>query len=167
MLQIRSSSVAVIQVTVMSQPNIQRLNFHQRPANRKPGFHEKLGSNQIFNTTSGDLSYKTRSSKAVKTTYDSGCDPFCPELVKTEGVRRPEAPLCGPSPDRLASVVWNGFVHPPHVGQASVLHGQAEHLWVGVRVERPWRDTDQSSQRSLAEKLLVPPWPTSSSRALK
>ena len=34
MLQIRSSSVAVIQVTVMSQPNIQRLNFHQRPANQ-------------------------------------------------------------------------------------------------------------------------------------
>lgn len=95
------------------------------------------GRNLIFNTTSGDLNYTTQSTNAVKTTYDSGCDPLCPELLKTAGVRLAEGPLCGPGRGRLVSVIWNGFVHPPHVGQAAVLHGQAEHLWVGVRVERP------------------------------
>lgn len=95
------------------------------------------GRNQIFNTTSWDLNYMTPSIGTVKTTYDSGCDPLCPELLKTAGVRLAEGPRCGPARGRLTSFVRNGFVHPPHVGQAAVLHGQAEHLWVGVRVERP------------------------------
>lgn len=55
------------------------------------------GRNQIFNTTSWDLNYTTPSIGTVKTTYDSGCDRFCPELLKTAGVRLAEGPRCGPA----------------------------------------------------------------------
>lgn len=60
--------------------------------------------NQIFNTTSGDLNYTTPSIDIVKTTYDSGGDPLCPELLKPADIRLAERPLCGPTGPRSTRV---------------------------------------------------------------